>query len=89
MFDVSVAQDDTGRLISLCNQAADHLADANRVLNESPEDIAWAVARIGMALRCLRDCEIEVIENAPSVQVETGHVVWSPAGIGWRVGTAG
>ncbi len=86
MQDVIVDDGEAGRVASLCSQAAEHMAEANRVLNESPEDIAWAVARLSMALRYLRDCEIEVLEHSPAMQAASQHVVWSPTGIGWRVG---
>lgn len=89
MYDETVDESEAGRFASLCSQAADHMAEANRVLNESPEDIAWAVARLSMALRYLRDCELEVLEHSPAMQAASQHVVWSPTGIGWRVGTSG
>lgn len=71
-----------GRVVSLCNQAADHLADATSALNESPDNAAWAVVKLALALRCLGQCEADSLEMPP---LGPAHIVWCPPGFGWRM----
>ena len=44
------------RFVALCDQAADHIADAHKALYDSPEEAERAIAKLDAALDCLKGC---------------------------------
>ena len=45
------------RFVALCDQAADHIAEAHKALYDSPEAAEQALAKLDEALDCLKDCD--------------------------------
>lgn len=45
------------RLTSLCDEAADQMALAHKMLEAAPENAAAAMAHMDAALACLKRCE--------------------------------